>query len=243
MIKSLIFGLVQGLTEFLPVSSSGHLFFLQKLFSVEEQLLPVFVLLHLATLCSVLVFFFQDIRKALKNKKIVSAVAVATLFTVIPAFAFDRLLGVFMTHKYMICFGYLVTSVLLLKIGKGGNRTMEELSLKESCCLGLVQALAVVPGISRSGITISALLKKGLNKQAAFTFSFFLSLPVILCAFIYELKDFDPVFSLASVLSGFIVAFLSGLLALKMLKKYLGTEKLYRFGYYCLVLAGLVLFF
>ncbi len=243
MKESIFFGLVQGLTEFLPVSSSGHLFIFQKIISQSAEMLPVFVLMHLATLGSVIVFLYRDMIAAARNRKTLGRIFLATLITGAVALAIEKTALRFFDSSYLIAGGLMITAVLLLTIRKSGSRTIADLGIRDSLCIGLLQGLAVFPGISRSGITITVLLKRGFDKKSAFTFSFLLSIPIIGLAFIFEAGSLkDSCFSWPVLFWGCLAAFLSGLFALKMLKKYLGMDKLYRFGYYCLAVSMAVVF-
>lgn len=243
MKELIFFGLVQGLTEFLPISSSGHLFIFQKILSVSADMLPVFVLMHLATLGSVVVFLYRDIIAALRDRKILIRIFLATLVTGVVALAIEKAALKFFDSPCLIAGGLLITAFLLLTIRKGGARTIADAGIRDSIYIGLLQGLAVFPGISRSGITITVLLKRGFDKKNAFTFSFLLAVPIICLAFMSEAGSLkNSFFAWPELGAGCLAAFLSGLFALKMLKKYLGMDKLYRFGYYCLAVSMAVLF-
>lgn len=242
MIESAFFGIIQGLTEFLPVSSSGHLFVLRKLLKIPSDLLSFFVFLHLATLFSVVSFLHKDIFHACKNKKLIDRLAVTTTATVIFVFLIGKIGIPYFGHKYVISAGFLVTTLFLCFIRKGGTKTVDELPIRDCLFIGLMQACAVFPGISRSGITITSLMKRGVKKNEAFTFSFLIAIPVIVGASIVELKDLKSTFTLPSLAAGCILAFLTGLFALKMVKIYVNLEKIYQFGYYCLFMSIFVLF-
>lgn len=243
MIESFIFGVIQGLTEFLPISSSGHLFLAEKIMRFKTDLLPFFVYLHLATVLSIMVFFFHDLKQLLKNRKVLLKLFFSSIVTCICAYALNALIGKGLNNKFMVMSGFFATAFLLLFLRGGGEKNISDLSVRSCLTVGILQSLAIIPGLSRSGITIKAALRQGLKKEEAFKFSFFLAIPVILGAFVFELKDMARVsFNFNSLVIGFASAFLFGLLALKIVKKYVKTGRLYRFGYYCAFLGLGVIF-
>jgi undecaprenyl-diphosphatase len=243
MREAIFFSLVQGITEFLPISSTGHLFLIKRLLTLDTNLLPFFVFLHLATLFSVTVFFSKVLPSIFKNKKIIVNLALATLTTFIFAFLLKYTIEDYFDSKYLTFIGFITSALFLLIFRKGGQKTMKELQIKDSLLIGFIQSLAIMPGVSRSGITITTLMKRGFKRKEAFEFSFFLAIPTILGAFLSEAKNlFRSNLDTINIVVGFFLAFFSGLFALKMLKKYLERKKLYKFGYYCLVMAIMTIF-
>ncbi|MCK4809665.1 MAG: undecaprenyl-diphosphate phosphatase [Candidatus Omnitrophica bacterium] len=241
MKEPIIFGLVQGLTEFLPISSSGHLYFLERLFQkpdINKDLLPFFVLLHMATLLSIGVFFFKEI-KLLFTKKLLLHIFIITAITGIFGIIIEFYLDNFFGNKYLLTVCFLINAAVLfnIKVNSGG-RTWESMKLKDSFIIGILQGFSPFPGISRSGITIAGLLKKGFTKKDAFNLSFLMAIPVILGAVILKFREIavNNLFTL-NVLVGFVFAFVSGLLALKLLKKIIILEKMKFFAYYCLLIS------
>lgn len=252
LIKYLTLGIVQGLTEFLPVSSSGHLVILQKYLALDENGCLVGVMLHLGTFLAVSVFFFNDIKKIIndfftrRNTKIVIYIAVVTLITgVCGILGRDFFKGLFASPR-KVCLMLIVTGIVLLLTKKfiNGKRNLSELNIKDAVWLGITQSLAIIPGISRSGITISTLLFRNVNKESAFRFSFLASLPVILGAFILESTELGRVPGpiIVYLVAGILVAFLSGLLALKILFHFIQKARFFYFGYYCLAIGLIFLF-
>ncbi len=249
----MILGVVQGLTEFLPVSSSGHLVILQKYLALGENgYLVGIVMLHLGTLLAVSVFFFNDIKKIIndffmrRNTKIVIYIAVVTLITgVCGILGRDFFKGLFASPR-KVCLMLIATGIILLVTKKfiNGKRSLSELNIKDALWLGITQSLAIIPGISRSGITISTLLFRDVNKESAFRFSFLASIPVILGAFILESSELGRVPGpvIVYMLAGTLLAFLSGLLALKILFHVIQKAKFFYFGYYCLTIGLIFLF-
>lgn len=252
--QSISLAVVQGLTEFLPVSSSGHLVLLQKLFGIEKP--PVFfdILLHLGTLGAVLLFFKKEIFFLFDNwKKKINLWFILILGT-IPAAVF----GLVLSSKIELIFNslklvglmWIIAGILLLSTKKLINKqpkkieNLEEIKLSDSLVVGLFQAVALFPGISRSGSTIVGGLGRNFSPKLALLFSFLLSIPAILGAGILELKkvelgEINIVVSAASMLIAGIVGYYS----LKLLKKVLVSGKLFYFGYYCLTLGAAVCVF
>lgn len=243
MLKFIALGSVQGLTEFLPISSSAHLVFAQTLFGLTKDALFINVILHLGTLLAVATFFWRDIIGVFKNAKMMVYILVVTGLTgliglflkplVEPLFAEAKPVAVF-----LLCNGLIL---LLTKKFQGRDR---RLTLADSIFLGLAQGSAVIPGISRSGLTISTLLARGLKTEEAFRVSFLASLPAVFGAFLLETKEAWPTCStpLNLLAAGLLASYGSGILALVLLVKIMKNKKFHAFGYYCLALGIIVLF-
>lgn len=239
-------GLVQGLTEFLPVSSSGHLVLLANIFNVEESLF-ISILLHVATLLSICVVFYKDIFALLRHpfSKNTLMLVVATIPTclialVLMPFIKSSFGGSFLPVAFLITATILVITELFAKNTK-------EFSYKTAIFMGIAQGFAVFPGISRSGATISAgLLSKGDKKECA-KFSFLMSIPIILLSLIMEIYEgisggINISYPISAIIISFIVAFLSGIFAIKFMMKLTEKGKLWWFSCYLLLLS-LVTFF
>jgi undecaprenyl-diphosphatase len=239
----ILLAIVQGLTEFLPVSSSGHLRLLQAWFGVTEPQTSFDVALHLATVLSVVVVMWPDVRDLLllRRPRLLLAVAVATapLFVLGPT-----------VMKWAEANLVSTTAVGLALIGNAGllwftrGRTNpeghDEPTWKDALFIGVVQGLKM-RGFSRSGMTISAGLFRGLKPEAAFRFSFLMSLPAVMMAASYEtLKavqsgaDLITGVSLPLLATGFAVAFVTGVVALKVLRGFVVQGRLHVFAWYCL---------
>lgn len=241
-------GILQGLTEFLPISSSGHLVLTQKAMGLKEAPLAWDVFLHLGTLLAVLIFLRKAIwqltlgvfqKSGVVERKTLVALLIATLPAAGLGFLFKNQIFNFFSSEKMVGVGFLITSFLLLstKWSRPGKVIIDQLSLKQTLLIGLAQALALMPGISRSGATIVLGLWVGLTPHKAFTFSFLLSIPAILGANLLEIKDLSSLPSFNLALIGSLVAAIFGFLALKILKKVLLSEKLYLLAFYTLTLA------
>lgn len=270
ILDSIVLGFIQGLTEFLPISSSGHLVLFQKLLGLEKHDIAFDVIVHLATLLSVITIFlktllwvFRDIYKSLKEWKVTEGLRL-TLFILagsIPT-AFIGLLFKDTFHSFFYsltatgCF-FLITGILLFLtqwIPKGDSESIsslhtlskedhKSLSIKKSLLVGLFQGLAIAPGISRSGATIAGGMLIGLKPKMAVVFSFLLSGPAILGATLLELKDVQWVnIDKWALTSGFITAYFTGIFALMAVIKIVNRGRFDLFAYYLWVIGLLSLF-
>ena len=232
-LQILILGVVQGITEFLPVSSSGHLVVIQALFqSLEGQTLPdvvaVNVLLHAGTLAAIILFYRKRIVRLLfEDRRVVGLLAVGTLPAVAVGLTIKRLFPEFLASPLLAGFMFLLTGALLIcsarREGDGEEQQeYQNLSYLQAFGIGLFQAAAILPGLSRSGWTIAGGMLLGLRREAAATFSFLLAIPVIGGATLLELKKIGgsptgEAISLPLLGFGAAVAFAVGLVALWLL--------------------------
>ncbi len=283
VIEAIILGLLQGLTEFLPVSSSGHLVVAQKLFGLQDIPTLYNVFLHLATLLAVILFFRKQIlglilvlyrwvfNKPIQNspeskglysqansileekakRQTILALIFATIVTGIMGLGISTILPD-LPIVFVYC-GFLATAIVLIlssRLAPNINKDERQLNYVtpiQGLVIGFVQGIGVFPGISRSGITISGGIIFGVNRNVAGEFSFLLSIPAILGAFLLELRDLEGVASTIGFLPvfiGCIAAFISGFFALSFLMKLIKKGKLEYFAYYLIPLAiiGLVFF-
>ncbi len=242
--KFIFLGIVQGLTEFLPVSSSGHLYIFKNILNLTQDLLPFFVFLHLATLLAILIFLHKEIIAALGKKNVLIQIGVITCITVVFGFTIDYFLKDIFENRYLVIFLLFLNGVILLSIRKDkGSRDSIDISLKDSFILGALQGLAVLPGISRSGITIAGALKRGFKAKEAFALSFLMAIPAIIGAFVLKFNQLvDSDMSASAMAGGFAAALLFGLLALYIVRKALLNRKFSNFGYYCIIASIVILF-
>jgi undecaprenyl-diphosphatase len=237
LMQIIFLGLVQGITEFLPVSSSGHLHLFQFFFRLTPSL-TLDIFLNTATLFSVIFFFRHQLKFFFSNLKYI---IVGTIPAVIAGFfAKDYINQVFIDPKSLI-FTYLFTTVLLFST-HFLKKSETQITYKKAFIVGLFQALAILPGVSRSASTIVASLILGLSPAFAFKFSFALFIPVSIGALILGLSDFNSLdLTISSAAIAFIITFFVGLISLKLLKNIVIGQKLKYFGFYTLFLFFLLL--
>jgi len=254
MLKAIILGIVQGLTEFLLISSSGHLVLSKYFLKFGEQNDISFeIFVHLGSLLAVLIFFRKDILKLLKSiiyfkqeeyrgdRKVCLWLLVATIVTGVLGIAFKDVFESLFSTPIFAALMISITGLIVFysdKI-KTIDLNTKDLTLAKSCFIGIGQALAITPGISRSGSTITASLFAGLSRKHAATFSFLLSVPAIIGANITEIKTFMSldVTQLNAYLLGFAAAFISGFLVIGWLMKLIMKAKLHYFSYYCWIIS------
>lgn len=240
-LQSLLLGLIQGLTEFLPVSSSGHLVIFQHLFELSESPVVFDILVHLATALAVIIVVFDSLIKiTLKQIKILF---LASLPAAIIGLLLNSQIETLFSSIKLVGFALLITSGILFSTRLIKKTTPKKLNPKNSFLIGLSQTLAIIPGISRSGSTIVTGLHTGLSPTTAFNFSFLLSLPAIFGAQLLQLNKLVnlPPSQFPILLTGFLSAFISGFFALKLLKRFVINGKLHYFAYYCLILGLLII--
>ncbi len=254
LLRALVLGIIQGLTEFLPVSSSGHLE-LAKYFlgdhSLAEESMMMTVTLHAATALSTLVVFRKDVAELLfglfKREEEALHFAFWIVLSMIPAAVVgllweDRIEQLFSRHVPLVAAMLLLTGLLLFWADKARS-TREDVSAGRALLIGLAQAVAILPGISRSGATISASVLLKIDRRKAARFSFLMVVPLILAKMAKDLLDgegFQAMQSQSSaLLLGFVAAFFTGLFACHWMVSLVEKAKLKYFAYYCFVLAAL----
>ena len=268
-LQAVITGAIQGLSEFLPISSSAHIVFSNELYElitktnvlqeVSQEEIFFNIMVHLATLFAVVIYFFKDLKKIFKdyllsikdknfkddNFKLVNYIMLTTVITGVIGLLIKDKVEQLISDPQTICFLLLITGLILLfseKFYKGDKK----LSLKTAIFVAIAQGLAVFPGFSRSGLTISCAIFNGMNRVEAARFSFLMSIPVIfLASLIYPLFELDfasiATFNHKAIILGFLTSFVVGYLCIKYFMKLLGQLSLRIFGYYCLIV-GCVMF-
>ena len=231
-------GLVQGLTEFLPVSSSGHLVIIQHFLPlVNQQPVVLDLMLHLGSLLALLVYFFSKIKNIFIDKKLISSLILATIITVVIVFPFRKIVETSFSNLRFAGIMLIGTGIVLFLASRKKGNNKDKVGFKEAIMVGLGQALAVFPGISRSGLTISAGIGSGLKSNVATEFSFLLAIPLITGAAVLEIPKIISVSSglLLIYFIGFLVSFFVSLFSLKLLMKILklNQKNLVYFAYYC----------
>lgn len=245
MLKYIILGIIQGLTEFLPVSSSGHLVIVQRILGITGQELALSIVLHLGTSLALVIFFLKDILETLRNIRLLSLIIIVTIITGIIGITGKDFFEHLFSSPKLVAAALISTGIILILTRKFMDNKRNILDIKDAFILGITQGIAIIPGISRSGITISTLLFRRIDRETSFRFSFLASIPAILGATILEAKNIGFALNLefTNFFVGFIPSFLTGLLSLWLLKIILKKAKLYYFGYYCILVAIITLLF
>jgi undecaprenyl-diphosphatase len=250
LIEAIFLGIVQGLTEWRPISSSGHLVIMQQLFGIEAPLL-FDIMLHLGTVLAVIIFFRKEIMKATDaivrwdvyaGGRFVSYIILGTIPVAVFGFFFYDMVAATFGRLYdvgmmMILMGFILYNTRFAK----GER---KLGMKDATFVGVAQAAALLPGISRSGTTISMALMRKIRKEQAFAFSFILAIPVIMGASALALyrANLTHYIITADMWVGFVVAGVVGYMSLDVLRQFVMKRRLYKFAFYCWVVGILVIF-
>ena len=255
LIKAIILGIIQGLTEFLPVSSSGHLVLAQHFMHYQKSDISFEIVLHLGSLLAVLIFFRKDIielavapfRFSNRNEK--NKGDLRSLLYLIVATLITGVLGYLLKDKFESMFNVpILASIMLVITGfilffsdkiSNTNISMEKMGIKRSLLIGLGQTFAIIPGISRSGTTIAVSIFNGIKRADAAKFSFLLSIPAILGANISEFSAIAHLDkqNMLQYFSGAAAAFISGYLVIAFLISIVKKQKLKLFSIYCWIIA------
>lgn len=266
LFKAVILGIIQGLTEFLPVSSSGHLVLFSNLFKIKETSLVFEIVVHVGTLISVFVVFWNDVVslvtsffKLLKNPKdyanlvrsdpgcaLVRNIVLATLPVIILALIFKDLIEQLFTSSLFVGFMLLITGTILFVTErlKVRRKPLDELTTMDALIIGVGQSFAMLPGISRSGTTIAMGLQRGLDRESSARFSFLLTIPAILGALIFSLKDLfkaTETLTFGALGVGFLSSAITGYFAIRFLLELIKRGKLVWFSYYTWFIGALVI--
>ena len=259
LLAVMILGVVQGLTEFLPVSSSGHLVLFQELLTPPGDPLVFDLAVHLGTLIPVIVVFWDDLwglvdfkgnkgssdAVATQGWRPIALIVLGSIPTAFIGFTFkDQFEALFHNAgTLIITFAITGTLLFLTKFAKQGATTLMEMPWVTALIIGTVQGLAITPGISRSGSTIAIALFLGLSRDVAAKFSFLLSIPAIGGAMLLMAKDVNwAEANIPMLLAGALTAAASGYLALKLLLKLVNSGDFSRFAWYCWAMAGVAAF-
>lgn len=266
IIQAIILGAVQGLTEFLPVSSSAHLVLVPALMHVKSSV-AFDVILHFGSLVAVITFFWRDLVKIIKSffssladvmrrnffvgikedqfKRLAWLIIVGSIPAGVLGFLFKAQFESLFENIPMIGFFLLITGLLLWgsERVKRGDKQIKDVSFKNALAIGFFQALAIAPGISRSGATISAGLFSGLNRELAAKYSFLLSIPAILGSTLVTAKDITGLVDTQTeiIIVGFIAAAIFGYLAIGLLLRIIKGSTLMIFAYYCWIIGSITL--
>ncbi|MHB9111702.1 MAG: undecaprenyl-diphosphatase UppP [Thermoleophilia bacterium] len=268
LLEALILGIVQGLTEFLPVSSSAHLVLVPDLMGWEPPSVSFDLVLHLGSMFAVVTYFWRDIleivraffeqgKAAVVKRRVGLFLVIGTIPAAVIGSLFESRFEAFFTEPAWVAFFLIITGVLLVASQKvSGARSVNgrgvaRMKISDTLAIGFAQAAAILPGISRSGATISTGLFLGLKRETAARYSFLLSVPIIAGAALFNLRhgfggEGDAEGggngeAAATLIVGFLAAAISGFAAVKFLLDYVRRHSLAIFAIYCLVVGGAVL--
>ena len=241
LINYIILGIIQGLTEFFPVSSSGHLVLFQDYLKITNEGASAEIIAHFGTLFSILLFyrssFFSSINEDdFFNIKTIKLLVISTIPAIIFGliFDFEQFFNYSFVQYSLMANGFLIIFMSLLK-----NSFSFDLNLKSALLLGLFQSVAILPGISRSGMVISSALMLGLNKEKSIQYCFFMVIPIIILSIVYELL-FSSGFQAINIVDGiglFVSSFIFGYLSLYFLVQFLKKFDFWWFGLYCIIVS------
>lgn len=248
MFEAIILGAVQGLTEFLPISSTAHLILLPWFFNWRGDVntLTFDIALHAGTLCALLIFFWRDWFEILmKKRRLLGFILLASVPAGTAGLLLDDIVSDSPRSPYTISISLVVIGfVMLLSENIYRHKTIDDISLSDALIIGVLQAVALIPGVSRSGITISAGLFRGLQRDESARFSFLLSTPVIAGATLLHAEKMiagDGHYNLPLFAAGFATATAVGFIAIKFLLYYFKKHPINIFVYYRFLLAGVII--
>jgi undecaprenyl-diphosphatase len=264
ILEAIILGIIQGATEFLPISSSGHLVLIPAIFGMAQPSLNIIAVAHLGTLVAVLIYFRKElwaiivaVLAGLRNKNPLADINARMGWYILVGSIPAATAGLLFADFFDVIFGtptiaaiFLLVTALLLVWGERmltGNKTIEKMTWLDAITIGLFQMLALVPGISRSGSTITGGLWRGLDRETAARYSFLLGVPAIMGAGLLSIVDLQQSGSLVSKWPNLLAAFLAaagvGYACIYFLLAWLRSHTLYIFAAYCALLGGSYLFF
>lgn len=255
MFQTFILGAVQGLCEFLPVSSSGHLALLQHFFGLNadgEEMVAFNLLLHFATVISLIIYFRREVFQVilewfagLFGKREFGwyygwAILIASVLTALIGLPMRKLVNIISASTLYVGCGLIFTAMILAVVPVISHGSKRSSLMRAAVIVGIAQGIAVLPGVSRSGMTIAASILMGMELSEAFKFSFMISIPAILGANLLEFLKFYKSGEAAFMPEGYLIAcvaaFVLGLLALGIMRRLVASEKWPYFGIYCFIL-------
>ena len=245
-LEAVILGIIQGLTEFLPISSSGHLVLAQHFMALNERGLLLEVILHMGTLAAILIYYRKDLRKLVldtvdgieESRRYMIYLAIATLPAVFAGIFFERRIE-FAFKPSVVIWMLMITGLAVGSTYFIKNRPKIEFTYMIVLCIGIAQAFALLPGISRSGITISVALLLGIKRSAAAKFAFYLAIPVLLGAGVRQMINIANIQQIRvfPLIIGFFTAAVIGYLVIDWLLAVISKGKFYLFSLYCFTIA------
>ena len=254
-LEFILLGILQGITEFLPISSSGHLLIGRKIFGINDYGILIEVFLHLGTLFSIILYWYKDIIKEFKlvingERQFLYSIIIATIPASIVGFLFnDFIKDLFfdITSMKYLPFNYLLLSLIIFLSKYIINNKNNKVIYKYAFLIGIAQSIAILPGFSRSGLTIIMAMYLGLSFKTATKFSFLLAIPILLFASFDSIYHYFFISNVSNdinilLLLGFVASFVSGYFILGFLHKIIENRKFWYFSIYCFTIS-LILFY
>ena len=259
LLKIILLAIIQGISEILPISSSGHLILFKYLFQLESKSLTLEIFLHFGSLIAILIYYFKDIKniifdsflyvfnkereKTKANFSLLIKLLISTLITGVVGFFFSNLVKEKLSSIKFLPIFFLLTSIILFFSNKFlSKKNIDTISIKDSIIIGFFQLIGIIPGVSRSGITMFGCRFRQIDNNSSFKYSYLLFIPISFASFILELIDltkgkiqfnFPFYYYIISILISFIFTFLSMILLSKIIKK----DKHHYFSYYLIILS------
>ncbi len=251
ILEAIILGIVQGLAEFLPISSSGHLVLTKNVLGIQESNMFFDVLLHIGTLIPIFIVYWKDIWELIKKpfQKYVYLLVIATIPAVVITLLFEETFETLFQGTIFLGVGFIITGTLLLFTDRPRTLTKKDKNITyiDALIIGVFQGFAITPAVSRSGSTITASILRGLDRETAAKFSFLMSIPAIGGAFVLQLfKLFTGEFyinqsDMIPYIAGFFASMLSGYLAIRFMLVLIKKAKLKYFSYYVYTIGVLII--
>lgn len=249
IIQAIILGIIQGLTEFLPISSSGHLVLFQKIFGINEPTLIFDTMVHVGTLAAVVTVLWKEIYSILRKpfQKLTWLLLAGTIPTGIIGIMFKDSLEAMYKSGSTLGFEFLATGIIILFAERlnSGRKNIRETSYLDAAFIGVMQGAAIMPAISRSGLTLSGALMRNLDREFAAKFSFLLSIPAILGAAVFQVKDILEAGNVsiitAPIAAGTIASAVAGYFSVRFMIVLLKKGSMKYFSYYVFIIGALVI--
>jgi undecaprenyl-diphosphatase len=248
IVEAVILGIIQGLTEFLPVSSTAHLILIPWFFGWKGDVntLTFDIALHAGTLTALVLIFWKDwLELFIRKQKLLGLIIIASIPGGIAGFYLDDIAEKYLRQPLLISLMLVAVGLVMLAAERSEKlKTMEKMNFIDSLIIGVAQAVAIIPGVSRSGITISAGLFSGMKREASARFSFLISTPLIAGAILLHLKKFlinRELYDIHLFTAGFISSSVTGFVAIIFLLKFLKKYPLNIFAYYRFILAVVII--
>ncbi len=247
ILEAIILGIVQGITEWVPISSSGHLVLFETLFGVQQPIIFDAVL-HLGSLVAVLFVFWKDIMRLIRGffrwekfyVRYVLWLAIASVPIAVVGLLFNTQIKAAFHNLTVVGISFLFTALVLF-LSRFARSSGRKLGWRSVIMMGIMQAFALLPGVSRSGMTIATGLRHGVKQQDVARFSFLLFIPAVVGATVLEIGSIGEVTNVVALGVGTLVTVIVGIITLQLLLNIIKNQKFHYFGWYCLVLGIIVL--